>query len=298
MSTGEVSLRVLVPGDEPALGAFLRAREESSMLMLGNLARGGIVDRGERFNGTYVGRFRDGALEGVVAHCWNGNVLVQAADASADHVLRAAQRSGRSVKGLIGPWEQVAPLRAIRPFSEWPVQLDAHEILYALQLERLRVPPLLASGRARVRRAKPAELDTLVEWGLEYGEEALNEPRSEEAAASERASTARHIADGDVYVLELDGAPVAQSAGTASTETTVQIGGVWTPRELRRRGYARAVVAGQLEIARSEGKNRSVLFTQKTNIAAQRAYEAIGYVRIGEYGLIHFAGAGGTVAGA
>jgi predicted GNAT family acetyltransferase len=36
-----------------------------------------------------------------------------------------------------------------------------------------------------------------------------------------------------------------------------------------------------------------VLSTPQTNIPAQRAYEAIGYARIGEYGLIHFAGEGG-----
>ncbi len=295
MSTGEVSLRVLAAGDEPALRAFLSAHEASSMLLLSNLERAGIVDRNERFCGTYVGRFCGDVLTGVVAHCWNGNVLVQAPDASPDLVRCAARQSGRRVKGLIGPWEQVAPLRASPPFAGWRVQLDAYEILYALPLAELRIPPLLASGEAFVRRAKPADLDTLVAWDLDYGEESLNEPRSEAAEADARRQFPRRIADGEVFLLELGGAPVAQTASTGTTEQTVQVGGVFTPRGLRGRGHARAVVAGQLRIARSEGKTRSVLFTQETNRAARRAYEAIGYAPIGEYGLIHFAGEGGDV---
>ncbi len=265
------------------------------MLMLGNLARAGIVDRSERFCGTYVGRFQCGTLTGVVAHCWNGNVLVQAEDASLDLVRCAAAHSGRRVKGLIGPWDQVAPLRRSPPFDGWPVQLDAHEILYALPLAELRIPPLLASGAALVRRARPADLDLLVAWDLDYGEDALNEPRSEAAESAARVAWPRRIADGEVFVLEVDGVPVAQSGCTGATEHTVQIGSVFTPRALRGRGHARAVVAGQLRIARAEGKTRSVLFTQKANTPARRAYEAIGYAPIGEYGLIHFAGEGGEL---
>src|SRR5262245_28686432 len=138
MSEGEVSLRLLVSDDEPALRALLRAQADSSMLLLGNLARGGIVDRGERFMATYLGRFRGDTLTGVAAHCWNGNLLLQAPGASPDLVLRAAALSGRRVKGLIGPWDQVGRLRQSQPFDAWPVQLEAREILYALALAQLR----------------------------------------------------------------------------------------------------------------------------------------------------------------
>ena len=296
MDTDEVSLRILVAGDEPVLRGFLRARAESSLFLISNLTRGGFVDTGERFTGTFVGRFESDALTGVVAHCWNGNVLVQAPGATPDLVLHAARAAGRRVKGLVGPWEQVASLRAAPPFAAWPVELESAEILYALPLDRLRVPPLLASGKAFVRRGTPEDLELLSTWALDYAEEALNAPRNAETAARVAASSAREIAEGVCFVLELDGAPVAHSAFNASTDDTVQIGGVWTPRALRRRGHARAVVAGQLLIARAEGKTRSVLFTQDRNTPAQRAYEAIGYTPIGDYGLVHFAGEGVEVS--
>ena len=64
------------------------------------------------------------------------------------------------------------------------------------------------------------------------------------------------------------------------------MGGVWTPPERRGRGYARAVVAASLLDARAEGVERAVLFTE--NPVARRAYEALGFRRVGEYGLVIF----------
>lgn len=64
----------------------------------------------------------------------------------------------------------------------------------------------------------------------------------------------------------------------------VQVGGVYTPPALRSRGYARCAVAGSLLAARAEGAERAILFTN--NPAAVRAYEALGFARIGEYALV------------
>jgi len=62
------------------------------------------------------------------------------------------------------------------------------------------------------------------------------------------------------------------------------VGGVWTPKALRGRGYARCAVAGSLLLARAEGARRAILFTNTGQAA--RAYEALGFTRIGEYGLL------------
>ena len=75
----------------------------------------------------------------------------------------------------------------------------------------------------------------------------------------------------------------------ATADDTVQVGGVWTPPALRNRGYGRAVVAGALLTARAEGARRGVLFTAETNVAAQRAYEALGFARSGDWALVFLA---------
>jgi hypothetical protein len=53
---------------------------------------------------------------------------------------------------------------------------------------------------------------------------------------------------------------MSYSSFTATTRGMVQVGGVYTPAELRGRGYGRAVVAGSLRDARKAGSRRSVLF--------------------------------------
>ena len=76
------------------------------------------------------------------------------------------------------------------------------------------------------------------------------------------------------------------TAFNATLPDCVQVGGVFTPPELRGRGHGRAVVAASLEIARSEGVTRSILFTDEANAPARRAYEAIGFREIGRYGIV------------
>src|SRR5207237_1389343 len=104
-------LCTLQPGDEAALDAFLARHAESSMFLRSNARAAGLVDRGEPLQATYVAAVEGGAIVAVVAHCWNGMVLVQA-PARVEAVTReAVRRSGRAVAGLSGPWHQVVDAR-------------------------------------------------------------------------------------------------------------------------------------------------------------------------------------------
>jgi predicted GNAT family acetyltransferase len=95
--------------------------------------------------------------------------------------------------------------------------------------------------------------------------------------------------EGRHWVLETGGEVVAYSAFNARLPDCVQVGGVWTPPAWRGRGFARAVVAGSLLEARVGGARRSILFTENDNEPAQAAYRALGYERVGDYGLVLFA---------
>ena len=64
----------------------------------------------------------------------------------------------------------------------------------------------------------------------------------------------------------------------------VQIGGVYTPPALRRKGLARRAVALHLAEARAQGSEMAVLFAASDN--ASRAYEAIGFERRGDYAVL------------
>jgi predicted GNAT family acetyltransferase len=118
--------------------------------------------------------------------------------------------------------------------------------------------------------------------------EALGEQDSSHLREHTRASMERYLEEGHTWVLEHRGEPVACSSFNTAIKEAVQVGGVWTPPELRSRGYGRAVVAASLLDARAEGVTTAILFTPEDNIPAQRAYEALGFCHIGSYRIVLF----------
>jgi predicted GNAT family acetyltransferase len=94
--------------------------------------------------------------------------------------------------------------------------------------------------------------------------------------------------EGRVWVAESHGRPVAISGFNAALPDVVQVGGVYTPPFGRARGFARVAVAGSLLQARDAGADRAVLFTGVANAPAQRAYRALGFEAIGDWGSVRF----------
>jgi GNAT superfamily N-acetyltransferase len=108
---------------------------------------------------------------------------------------------------------------------------------------------------------------------------------SEDARARSAGFLDAQLAKGDVRVaVRRDGVLVSLSAFNASLPDIVQLGGIYTPPELRGRGYAKVAVAASLLAAREKGASRAILFT--SNPSAVRTYEALGFCRIGDYGLV------------
>src|SRR5882757_646860 len=99
-------VRQLSIGDEAALEAFLGRHAQSSMFLRSNLRRVGLVDEGLPYQGTYVAAFAGPAIIGVMAHCWNGMLLVQAPEAIGAIAPATIAVSGRHVRGLSGPGDQ------------------------------------------------------------------------------------------------------------------------------------------------------------------------------------------------
>ncbi|HSJ56095.1 MAG TPA: GNAT family N-acetyltransferase [Anaerolineae bacterium] len=278
-------IRILGSADLGALEAFLLPRVESSMFLIGNVRAAGLQDRGEWFQGTYAGAYQGSELTAVAAHYWNGMLVLQA-PVHLPAVCRAAvEASGRRLGGLIGPDEQVLAAREVLGVGDEALQMDEAEYLYRLDLAGLVVPESLAGGQVRARRIEARDVELMTRWRVEFSIESLDEVESPELWAMRRANVERSLAEGRAWVLEVDGTPVATSAFNAATREAVQVGAVWTPPELRGRGYARAVVAASLLDARADGVQLGILFTGQENFAAQRAYEAIGFERTGRYRL-------------
>ena len=280
-------VRLLGPDDRATLDGFLLEHADSSLFLRSNLYAAGIVDEGRPLQGTYVGAFDGGVLVGVAAHCWNGNILLQAPRHLEDVVRAAVSLSGRELLGVVGPWEQVCGVRGALEMPEPPV-FQSEDVLYALALDDLVRPSSLDAPDVRFRATRDADVDFVIEWRIAYATETLHAKPGDVLYDEARTDVERLHATGSAFVLEHAGRTVSFTAFNARLPDVVQIGGVFTPPSLRSRGYARAAVAGSLVAAAAEGVRRAVLFTGRDNRAAQRAYGSLGFRRVGDYGLVRF----------
>ena len=289
MTGREPDLRVLQPGDETALDAFLVDHTDTSMFLRANARAAGLTDRGAPLEATYVAALEGGRITGVAAHCWNGMVLVPAPAHTGALACQAVRRSGRAVTGLSGPWGQVVTARAALGLASAPTAKDSRDELYVLDIARLVVPQPVLGGELRVRHPATAELALLVSWRVSFAVEALGTPETTELRRVSQADIRLQHERGADWVLVAGDTLVAYAAFNAMLPEIVQIGGVWTPPAARGRGYARSVVAGALLAASKHGVRRAVLFADPANEAARRAYCAIGFRIVGDYGLVLFA---------
>ena len=280
------SLRPLTPRDRPVLEAFLDGHRASSMILRANLFNSGIENGPEPFQGIYTGAFSGDVLTDVVAHYWNGNVVLQAPTRPVELALAVARESGRPVNGLLGPWPQVRAVEPELDLDRTRLGKVVPEYLYGLDLTDLAVPESLSSGRVVYRYARDADLATLVPWRRDYDLFTMGFPDHTIDDAANRDFLAAMIEARHLWVLEEAGRMVSMTSFNATLPDMVQVGGVFTPVEWRGRGHGRAVVAGSLLDARADGVAEAILFTEAENYPAQRAYEALGFERIGDYGMV------------
>ncbi len=281
-----MQIRTLTTGDEAAFEAFLLWHRDSSMFLRSNARKAGLAYRGQFLGATYVAGFVDGEMVGVIGHAWRGNLLLQAPSGIDELALACVRESKRAVKGLLGPLDQVRRAREVLELSTAPASLDTEEALYALELDALVVPESLSGGALVCRRARAEDQDVVAAWRHAYNVEAVNGEDSERARQEAAEAVAGGIAAGHWWLVLDRRQPVAIAAWNASLPDIVQIGGVYTPPELRNKGYARAAVAGCLLDARAEGVTRATLFT--ANPSAAHAYEAVGFRCVGAYGIVLF----------
>lgn len=284
-----LTLKTLQPGDEVLLETFLWQHVDTSMFLRSNWREAGLIDQGARFQGTYVAAIVDDYIVAVAAHYWNGMLIVQAPVYLAEVVQAVVIQSGRTIMGIAGPAIQVEATKQVLGLANKLTQIDEQEILFSLQLQDIKIPPSLESGKVQCRLPYPEELELLTDWGVAYNLETLNQTQTPDLRINCRQTLAAYQATARHWVLIAENTPVAYTAFNARLPDIVQIGGVWTPPSLRGQGYAKCVVAGSLLEAKSQGVERAILFTNHENYAAQAVYQGIGFRPTGEeFGLVLF----------
>lgn len=269
------ALRLAQPGDVARIDAHLAACPETSMLLRTNLAAHGLVrSDAPRATEMFVN------ASGIVGLSNSGYLMVQMPDPT-DFGAARTHWDGRAVLGITGVPAQVTHVLVGLGLAAAPTSLDEVEPLYALDLAHLAAP------FGDLRAPRPGDADMLNRWFFEYRQDTGSTGSDATAWAEAQARTRRAITNNATHILEDGRQPVAMTTFNAEVADIVQVGGVFFPRHLRNRGYGRRVVAAHLAEARARGVARAILFAASN--AASRAYEGIGFQRIGDYRVVLFA---------
>jgi predicted GNAT family acetyltransferase len=137
----------------------------------------------------------------------------------------------------------------------------------------------------RLRDAGPADRPLLLDWWRAFHEEAIGESPEPESVA--RGVDHRLDAADAGAVLWDDEGPVSFAAFGNPTPNGIRIGPVYTPPEVRRHGYASALVA-ELSTRLLADRHFCFLYTDLANPTANKIYERIGYRRVCESAEIVF----------
>ena len=282
-----MTIRLLASGDEAALEAFLVRHRDTSMFLRANVRQAGLDYHGQWAGAAYMASFDGTSMTGVVAHCWNGMLLMQA-PVEPDRLARTSvERSGREVSGLAGPPDQVDAARAALGLTGVPAAMEKPEALYALDLGELIVPAGMAEAGRTCRAPRAEERGALHAWGFAYDLETLGAIDTPDARRrSADFMDARIDANNAWVAVDREGRLLSFASFNATLPDIIQLGGIYTPPELRGRGYAKFSVAHALLVARERRATRAILFT--SNPSAVRTYEALGFTRIGDYALVLF----------
>jgi predicted GNAT family acetyltransferase len=115
-------------------------------------------------------------------------------------------------------------------------------------------------------------VDLVADWTAAFSESTHERIECPEALGKAQ----EMIADSRVYLWR-DGIPVSMAWRVRPTRNGIVITGVYTPVQLRMRGYATACVASLSQLLLDEGFQFCALYADLANPVSNHVYQKIGY---------------------
>lgn len=138
-----------------------------------------------------------------------------------------------------------------------------------------------------MRTASDEDHDLALNWFEEFTIEATSGTSDQSRIVGQK------IRDRSVWLWD-DGRPVSMAALASRTRNVARIGYVYTPPDLRCRGYATACVARASQLLLDSGLTACCLYTDLANPVSNSIYRQIGYRPIMDVADTAFVGTGTT----
>jgi RimJ/RimL family protein N-acetyltransferase len=169
--------------------------------------------------------------------------------------------------GIVGPRE-VAAVVARELAARRGREVKLQHGLRAFENKQLTLPRAPTDG-GQPRAAVAADAELIVAWNDAFNKDVGSTTPQPRSLIDER------IARGDFWLWQTD-RPVAMAGIVRRTPGGAAVGYVYTPPELRGRGYASSVVAALTAAIHADGRV-AFLFTDLANPTSNKIYQALGY---------------------
>jgi uncharacterized protein len=254
-------------------GPFLAEREAEHNLMFG-IAATLIIDPSRWRDRPYLAAIkRDGEVVAAALMTPPWNVAMSTTE-DPDAIAALAHDLDRSRLTVPGV---TASVDVARRFSQvWAGRhgLTARRTMAERIYRADRItPPSDVLGT--VRLGSIDDRDLLIEWMEGFLDEALHGQTHARADSMVRADL--ESGSRTYYLWEVDGRPVSTAGVTGPTPNGIRVGPVYTPPDVRRRGYGSAVTAAASQAQLDAGRRFVFLFTDLANTTSNKIYQAIGY---------------------
>ncbi|MDN4524693.1 GNAT family N-acetyltransferase [Fictibacillus fluitans] len=175
-----------------------------------------------------------------------------------------------------------APAALAEAFAkEWEHQTgNTHRVISRIKLYRTNDISFPSISDGNLRQGNLQDVDQAGSWLYEMGIENRSLLTENEALVTAK----EMIEENSIYFWENERPePVSMAALTRQTPNHATIHMVHTPKEYRRKGYAKACVANLSKCLLETGAAYCTLYADAANAAANKLYISIGYQEIEEY---------------
>ena len=140
---------------------------------------------------------------------------------------------------------------------------------------------------ATVIRCNENDADLLMPLQINYVQEEVLPPWKKVMPASERLNVESALKTEWVFALKYGDRFVSKVQTNAITKKYVQVGGVYTVKTERKKGYARTLINYLVNEAKTHGK-KVVLYVRRKNEGALALYRSCSFVKEGSYSIYYY----------
>jgi predicted GNAT family acetyltransferase len=259
--------------------AFLERREIENNLLIG-LPNGFADKNAAQPNCHFLTCLRDGVITASSVKTW-AKAIIAGTDYTSEELQLIAdyyRANDNNMQGVVGQTSITEEFAKIYHSGD-----VIRKVMITHELTSIKT---LTHSSGNFEEATMDDIELLTDWYQAFNDEVHSRPQLTREETKKNLTV--RIKERNVFLWRDGGELVSIAATVRKTTNAAILGIVYTPPELRGKGYASTIVGELTQRLLSSGFTKCGLFTESGNPISNSIYRKIGYEPIGGYSDIMF----------